>query len=75
MAIVYSSCYIVLIIAMIVYMHADQLALADDECHIIDLEQYSNSLESGREVFTGREQYVLLCIESECSTSLPCEMR
>ena len=56
-------------------VHVDQLALADEECYtelcIIDLERYSESLENGKAIFTGRGTYVLLSIDSK---SVLCRM-
>ena len=55
------------------YIYTDQLALVDEDYHVIDLQQYSESLENGQEIFTGRGKYVLLSIDSKLSTTLPCE--
>ena len=53
------------------HVHADQLALADEKCYtelsMIDLEKYSESLENGRDIFTGRGTYVLLSVDSKFS--------
>ena len=44
----------------------DQLALVDEAEHsIIELSQFSQSLENGQSVFTGRGSYVLLSIDSK----------
>ena len=44
----------------------DQLALVDEaEYSIIELAQFSQSLENGQSVFTGRGSYVLLSIDSK----------
>lgn len=44
----------------------NQLALVDEAEHsIIELAQFSQSLENGQSVFTGRGSYVLLSIDSK----------
>ena len=48
----------------------DRLALVDEaEYSIIELAQFSQSLDNGRSVFTGRGSYVLVAIDSKCSMS------
>lgn len=47
-----------------------QLALIDETEHlVIELAQFSQSLENGQSVFTGRGSYVLLSIDSKCTMS------
>ena len=47
------------------HYRADQLAVIDEGCQLIDLGIHSNSYENARSVFAGRGVYVLLLSESK----------
>ena len=47
------------------HYRADQLAIIDEGCQLIDLGIHSNSYENARSVFAGRGVYVLLLSESK----------
>ena len=47
----------------LLYINTDQFALVDDQCEIINLSDYSTSLDNGKPLFTSRGTYYLLAVE------------